>query len=323
MIKMMSLVGRPNFSFPFSSITKAHPKSSAVLRYNNPNLIKMSSSISTLSTGVGNEDSHSSTSSTGCERASLSTSMLRKSTDEEFSKEGLRKDLIPKHIAIILDGNRRWLKEQGKPLDYMPFFHINHLFADLCLKWGVSAATTFIYSYDNLQRGKEANDLIFGQLERILEDNLENYIRKKIRVSLIGERKELPKSLQNVVKHVEEATSRKPNAQLLDWRLAVCYAGTRDILQATRRLCEKAKAGLIEPNDIDAASFDLELSTAGTPTPQLLIRTGGELRLSDYLIWPLALADYYFIPIQAPEFTEAHFLDALRSFQQRDKKFGR
>lgn len=152
---MMSLVGRPNFSFPFSSITKAHPKSSAVLRYNNPNLIKMSSSISTLSTGVGNEDSHSSTSSTCYETASsLSTSMLRKSTDEEFSKEGLRKDLIPKHIAIILDGNRRWLKEQGKPLDYMPFFHINHLFADLCLKWGVSAATTFVYSYDNLQRGK-------------------------------------------------------------------------------------------------------------------------------------------------------------------------
>ncbi|XP_057250779.1 dehydrodolichyl diphosphate synthase CPT5, chloroplastic [Beta vulgaris subsp. vulgaris] len=297
----------------------------------------MSSSISTLSTGVGNEDSHSSTSSTGCERASsLSTSMLRKSTDEEFSKEGLRKDLIPKHIAIILDGNRRWLKEQGKPLDYMPFFHINHLFADLCLKWGVSAATTFIYSYDNLQRGKssgnlnsisillqEANDLIFGQLERILEDNLENYIRKKIRVSLIGERKELPKSLQNVVKHVEEATSREPNAQLLDWRLAVCYAGTRDILQATRRFCEKAKAGLIEPNDIDAASFDLELSTAGTPTPELLIRTGGELRLSNYLIWPLALAEYYFLPIQAPEFTEAHFLDALRSFQQRDRNFGR
>lgn len=143
-----------------------------------------------------------------------------------------------------------------------------------------------------------------------------------MRVLLIGERNEVTKSLQDMVKKVEEATSKEPNPQL-EWRLAVCYGGTRDVLQATRSLCEKAKAGVIEPNAINGAMFDRELMAGGAPTPELLIRTGGEMRLSNYLIWPLALAEYYFLPIHAPEFTEAHFLDALRSFQQRDRRSGR
>ncbi|KAL2932777.1 Dehydrodolichyl diphosphate synthase 4, partial [Bienertia sinuspersici] len=236
--------------------------------------------------------------------------------------EGLKKDLIPRHIAVIFDGNRRWLKAQGKPLDYVPFFQINGLFANLCLKWGVAAATTFIYSYDNLQRGKEATELIFGQLERFLEHNLEDFIRKKIKVVVIGERKEYTKSLQDIIKQVEEATKNEAKPKL-EWRLAICYAGTRDILQATRKLCEKAKAGVIEPSAIDMTTFDGELEAGTVPTPELLIRTGGELRLSNYLVWHLALAEYYFLPIQAPEFTEGHFIDALRSFQQRDRNFGK
>ncbi|XP_021762223.1 dehydrodolichyl diphosphate synthase 4-like [Chenopodium quinoa] len=97
--------------------------------------------------------------------------------DEKYLEVDLKKELIPKHVAIILDGSRRWLKAQGKPLNYDPFFQANTLFADLCLKWGVSTATTFIYSFKNLQRGQEANDLLFGQLEKYLESNLQNFVR--------------------------------------------------------------------------------------------------------------------------------------------------
>ncbi|KAL2928452.1 Dehydrodolichyl diphosphate synthase 4 [Bienertia sinuspersici] len=202
--------------------------------------------------------------------------------DCEYPKEGLKKDLIPRHIAVIFDGNRRWLKAQGKPLYYIPFFQINSLFANLCLKWGVATATTFVSCYDNLQRGKEANELLFGQLERFLEDNLEEFIRKDIRVVVIRERKECTKSLQDMIKQVEEATKKEAKPKL-ELRLAVCYAGKRDILQATRRLCEKTKAGVIEPNAIDMTTFDghLEVGIGIVPTPELLIRTGGELRLSN------------------------------------------
>ncbi|KAL2932775.1 Dehydrodolichyl diphosphate synthase 2 [Bienertia sinuspersici] len=125
-----------------------------------------------------------------------------------------------------------------------------------------------------------------------------------------------------MIKQVEEATKTEAKPKL-ELRLAVCYAGKRDILQATRRLCEKAKAGKIEPNAIDMTTFDGELEAGNAPTPELLIRTGGELRLSNYMIWHLAQAEYYFLPNLAPEFTEHHFLDALRSFQQRDRNFGK
>ncbi|XP_021762358.1 uncharacterized protein LOC110727128 [Chenopodium quinoa] len=241
---------------------------------------------------------------------------------EKYLEVDLKKELIPKHVAIILDGSRRWLKAQGKPLNYDPFFQANTLFADLCLKWGVSTATTFMYSFKNLQRGQEANDLLFGQLERYLENNLESFIRREIKVSMIGERWLIPKSLQDVIKQVENATSTKHQIKL-ELMLAICYSGTRDILQATRNICEKVKAGVLEPKDIDEAMFDKQLWTRGAPHPDLLIRTGGRLRVSDYLMWQLAQTELYFSQVSAPEFGEVEFLQALHSFQQRERTFGK
>uniref|UniRef100_A0A803ML98 Alkyl transferase n=2 Tax=Chenopodium quinoa TaxID=63459 RepID=A0A803ML98_CHEQI len=105
--------------------------------------------------------------------------------------------------------------------------------------------------------------------------------------------------------------------------LAICYSGTRDILQATRNICEKVKAGVLEPKDIDEAMFDKQLWTRGAPHPDLLIRTGGRLRVSDYLMWQLAQTELYFSQVSAPEFGEVEFLQALHSFQQRERTFGK
>ncbi|KAL2901107.1 Dehydrodolichyl diphosphate synthase 2 [Bienertia sinuspersici] len=152
---------------------------------------------------------------------------------------------------------------------------------------GVGTATSFVYSLKNLNRGKEANDLIFGQLETYLEDNLEDFIRKNISVSMIGERWTLPKSLHDKIKQVEEETHKKDTKQL-ELMLAICYAGTTDIVEATRGICDKVKNGVIEPNNVDKTLVDQELCTRGLPHPDLLIRTGGRLRISDYLMcnWP-------------------------------------
>ncbi|KAL2901976.1 Dehydrodolichyl diphosphate synthase 2 [Bienertia sinuspersici] len=246
----------------------------------------------------------------------------QKLDEDYYARVGLKKEMIPNHVAIILDGSRRWLKAQGKPLNYQPFFEANTLFADLCLKWGVGTATSFVYSLKNLNRGKEANDLIFGQLETYLEDNLEDFIRKNISVSMIGERWALPKSLHDKIKQVEEETHKKDTKQL-ELMLAICYAGTTDIVEATRGICEKVKNGVIEPNDVDKALVDQELCTRGLPHPDLLIRTGGRLRISDYLMWQLAQTELYFTHICAPEFQEAEFIQALHSFQERERTFGK
>ncbi|XP_056688097.1 uncharacterized protein [Spinacia oleracea] len=115
----------------------------------------------------------------------------------------------------------------------------------------------------------------------------------------------------------------KKDTRQLELMLAVCYSGTRDILEATRSICEKVKAGLIEPNSIDEVLFDQELWTRGASHPDLLIRTGGRLRVSDYLMWQLAQSELYFTQLCAPDFGEVEFLQALRSFQQRERTFGK
>ncbi|XP_021762261.1 dehydrodolichyl diphosphate synthase 2-like [Chenopodium quinoa] len=138
---------------------------------------------------------------------------------------------------------------------------------------------------------------------------------------MIGERLVLPKSLQDIIKQVEDVTRTK-HTDKLDLMLAICYSGTRDILQATRNICEKVKAGVIEPKAIDETLFDQELWTRGAPHPDLLIRTGGRLRVSDYLMWQLAQTELYFSQVSAPEFGEAEFLQALRPFQRRERTFG-
>ncbi|KNA20209.1 hypothetical protein SOVF_054500 isoform A [Spinacia oleracea] len=125
------------------------------------------------------------------------------------------------------------------------------------------------------------------------------------------------------MKQVEEATSSSETKAQVEFKLAICYAGSRDIVLATRRLCEKAKAGLIEPDAVDEALFDQELSTRGTPPPDFCIRTGGHLRLSDCLTWQFANTELYFTDIYGPEFTEDEFLKAMRSYQQRVRNFGK
>lgn len=144
--------------FPSSSFVKPHPKI-----WSSMSTISTSSTITycsqTLSPKTTEEEACA---KTGMKKVFIPKHvdnappvyLSQKTEEEEYEKAGVRKELIPKHIAIILDGNRRWLKERGEPLNYVPFFQSNALFADLCLKWGVSTATTFIYSYDNLQRGK-------------------------------------------------------------------------------------------------------------------------------------------------------------------------
>ncbi|XP_074282527.1 dehydrodolichyl diphosphate synthase 4-like [Silene latifolia] len=253
----------------------------------------------------------------------ISCSALTPAGDHEYAKVGLRRDLMPRHVAVILDGNRRWLKSHGKELDYRPFYKANMLVVDLCLKWGIPTVTSFIYGLRTLGRSKEANDLLFRQLQEWLQDMLEVFIRKRVRVRVIGERFWLPKSVQDTIKQVEEATTTNSTRELV---LAVCYEGRNDIVKATKIICKKAMAGEIELEAIDESMIQRHLSSSASdtnpnPNPDLLIRTGGDLYLSNFMMWELAQTELYFTTIYGPEFNEAEFLEALRNFQRREKAF--
>ncbi|KAK9668762.1 hypothetical protein RND81_13G084600 [Saponaria officinalis] len=241
--------------------------------------------------------------------------------EDQYESLGLRREWMPNHVAVILDGTRRWSKANGKPVNYQPFFQANTLFADLCLRWGIGTATTYIYSLKNLLRGYEANELLFRQLQKYLDDNFDDIKRKGIKLWMIGEKSALPEYLRHTIEKVEEGTKNNTKLELM---FALCYGGTDEMVKATRSICQKVKEGVIDPEDVNDELFEKELWTGPSraPNPDLLIRTGGRVRVSNYLIWQLAQTELYFCDTYAPDFKEADFIDALKSYQQRERTFG-
>uniref|UniRef100_A0A7C9EQL0 Alkyl transferase n=1 Tax=Opuntia streptacantha TaxID=393608 RepID=A0A7C9EQL0_OPUST len=193
------------------------------------------------------------------------------------SSVGLRRELMPKHVAAILDGNRRWAQLHGKELDYDAFCYGYLDLADLCIKWGIPTLTCFIFSTENWKRTKEANNLLFGQFKQCLENSSVNFTRKGIKVSVLGEKTELPKDLQEAINQVEDET--KSNSKL-ELNFAVNYGGKWDVVEAIRNMSKKAKAKEIKLQDVDEALMDQLLSTSGlrVSDPDLMIRTGGDQR---------------------------------------------
>ncbi|KAJ8430286.1 hypothetical protein Cgig2_024718 [Carnegiea gigantea] len=241
--------------------------------------------------------------------------------EDPFVQAGLRQESMPKHVAAILDGNRRWAEAHGKDLDYSLFCQGYMSLAHLCIKWGVSTLSCFMFSTENWKRSKEANDLLFGQFQKYLEQSLEVFMSKGIKVTIIGEKTRLPKDLQEVIKKVEEETKINSTLEL---NFAVSYGGKWDIVQAIRSISRKAKAGEIGLQDVDGTLMDQQLSTngLGVPDPDMMIRTGGDQRVSNFLMWQMPHTEFYFTDVYGPDFREPHFIDALRRFQQSDRRFG-
>ncbi|XP_074273879.1 uncharacterized protein LOC141597325 [Silene latifolia] len=248
-------------------------------------------------------------------------SKLDTTGDRMYSSAGLLREAMPKHIAICLDGNRTWCRARGRDPDYTIFFDKNMLLIDLCLKWGVPKVSSLIWGIGNFtKRGQQANDFFFGQFTKFIEDNLEYFKRNGIKVIPMGETSMLSKSIQETIKQVEETTKMNTKLEL---SLAICYTGQKDITNATRKICEKVKQGIIQPSEVTEDTIEKELSYSSSLLPDLFIRTGGELRVGALLTWQVSHTELYFTDTLAPEFCEGIFVDALRSYQQRNRKFGK
>ncbi|KAL2455964.1 Dehydrodolichyl diphosphate synthase 2 [Abeliophyllum distichum] len=213
--------------------------------------------------------------------------------EEEYSvslPEGLLRELMPTHVAVIMDGNRRVL-------------------------------TVFAFSSNNWFRPKVETDFLMGLFERGLRDELENFTKAGIRISVIGDSAKLPKPLQVLITDALEVTKNNSRLHLI---MAVNYSGQKDIVQACQSISLKVKDGVVKPEDINEFLIEDELETNCTdfPCPDLLIRTSGELRISNFLLWQLAYTELYFAHTHWPDFGEDEFLEALSSFQQRQRRYG-
>ncbi|KAL8140964.1 hypothetical protein V2J09_006985 [Rumex salicifolius] len=236
---------------------------------------------------------------------------------------GLRRELMPRHVAVIMDGNSRWARRRGLPTSAGHESGARSMWklVDMCRRWGVKVLTVFAFSSENWKRSKMEVDFLMSLFGIEIRGKMEKMMREEIRMSVIGEKSRLPAFLRKIIAQAEEATKENTKLHLI---VAINYSGRYDIVQACKSIALKAKDGVVELKGIDDALIEKELQTKCTefPNPDLLIRTSGELRLSNFLLWQLAYAELFFADSYWPDFGEVDFIMALRSFQKRDRRFG-
>ncbi|MGF1488222.1 MAG: isoprenyl transferase [Prochloraceae cyanobacterium] len=229
---------------------------------------------------------------------------------------------LPKHVAVIMDGNGRWAKNRGMPRFVGHQKGVDAL-KDLlrcCRDWGIPALTAYAFSTENWNRPIEEVEFLMTLFERVLRKELEQMMAENVKVRFVGNLVSLPKSLQDEIYRSMEQT--KDN-QGIKFTIATNYGAREEILQATRAIAQKVKDGLICPQDINEDLFASHLYTAGLSYPDLLIRSSGEMRLSNFLLWQIAYTEIYLTPVMWPDFDRAQFHQALFAYQQRDRRFGK
>jgi len=225
---------------------------------------------------------------------------------------------IPQHIVLFPDGNRRWAREKGiNTLEGHKRGYNNLLdFSNWCKNKGVKVLTAFGFSTENWNRSPEEVDYLMKLLEDCLLENLVKYNEDGVRVKVIGQKERLPKSLQEAIIKTEEATKDNSNLFL---NLAISYGGKWDILNAIKNIVKEG----IPIEQIDEKVFEEHLSTAGQPAPDLIIRAGGEMRMSNFVLWQAAYSELYFCPKYWPDFNEQDLDEALTEFDKRSRRFGK
>lgn len=230
----------------------------------------------------------------------------------------MKKIEIPNHLAIIIDGNRRWAKKKGlssfqghkKGLD-----NVDKI-GDYCVKRGIKILTLYVFSSENWKRSKkEINYLMKLFINNLTKKNIKRFNDNGIKFQAIGQKEKLPKLLQEKIKETERATKNNKKSIL---NLAISYGGRPEIIQAIKNIIKNK----IPLNKINEETIDRNLWTAGLPDPDFIIRTGGELRLSNFLTWQSAYSEFYFTKKYWPEFSEKDLEQAFQDFSQRQRKFG-
>jgi tritrans,polycis-undecaprenyl-diphosphate synthase [geranylgeranyl-diphosphate specific] len=246
----------------------------------------------------------------------------------EFYEEKLEEEVsdgpMPRHIAIIMDGNRRYAKELGLET------REGHLAGkekirdvlNWCLKLGIRNLTVYAFSTENFNRDESEVNFLMELIETTLREMADDpeVEEKKIRIQVIGEKELVPESMQETIRYAEEKT--KDNDQYT-FSMAIAYGGRQEIISALKDIATKVKNGELEVDDINEEMVSEYLYTTGMPDPDLVLRTSGELRISNFLLWQLAYSELYFTDVYWPSFRYIDLLRAIRSYQKRARRFGK
>ena len=237
-------------------------------------------------------------------------------------KEKLNFDNLPKHVAIIMDGNGRWAKSQNKE---RTFGHKNAIKAvreaiSACNEVGIPYLTLYTFSTENWNRPTEEVDTLMNLLSSTLLQEAEEIFSKGIRIRAIGDLEALPEDVRNRLYNIMELTKNNTKGNLT---LALSYGSQKEILNAVKELCKKVKNGDINENDIDEKLFEQHLYTKEIPPVDLLIRTSGEVRVSNFLLWQIAYAEMQFIDVLWPDFTKETFFQCILDYQTKERRFGK
>lgn len=237
---------------------------------------------------------------------------------ESAQRQRLR---VPAHIGMIMDGNGRWAKARGKLRTEGHIEGVKALrnLVELCINYGVANLTVFSFSSENWARPREEVAFIFNLLHRFVASDLQKLIRNNVKVRIIGSRAGLDPPLIRLIDDVEARTAANTGLMLV---VAFNYGGKAEITEATRQIAREVAAGRLDPDQITETTIEGALYTHGIPDPDLIIRTSGEQRISNFLLWQAAYSEFIFVEENWPDFDEASFLRVLDEFARRDRRFG-
>jgi undecaprenyl diphosphate synthase len=229
---------------------------------------------------------------------------------------------MPQHVAAIMDGNGRWAKQQGLPriAGHQQGAKTVKSLLRCCKDWGIANFTVYAFSTENWSRPAAEVDFLMKLFEGLLDSELAKLHEEGVRVRFLGDRSQVPIGLQRMM---DKSIATTEHNRAVTFNIAINYGGRNEILQACKSIATLIRAGELDPQSIDESVFTQYLDTTGLPDPDLLIRTSGEQRLSNFLLWQLAYTELYITNTHWPDFSNDEFTQAIADYQHRDRRFGK
>ena len=229
---------------------------------------------------------------------------------------------VPQHVAIILDGNGRWAKAKGMPRNYGHAQGSKNVerICEEAWRMGIKYMTVYAFSTENWNRPKDEVDALMKLLRNYMKTCLKTAAKNDMKVRVIGDIEPLDEDIKKRISELEAATVDNGG---LNFTIALNYGSRDEMTRAAKRMAQDCAAGKLAPETIDESVFESYLDTHGIPDPDLLIRTSGEQRLSNYLLWQLAYSEFYFTDVPWPDFTKDELVKAVEEYNQRHRRFGR
>ncbi len=237
-------------------------------------------------------------------------------------RESINLEKVPDHVAIIMDGNGRWAQKRGNSRIFGHEHGVESVRS--CIKAaaniGVRFLTLYAFSTENWKRPKYEVEALMSLLVKVVKSETEELNRNNVKLIVIGDKDSLPKRVREETNEIEKALSHNTGLTVV---MALSYSSRWEILKAVKNIASDVKNSKIQLEDISQELFDSYLATAEIPDPELLIRTSGEERISNFLLWQIAYSELYFTPVLWPDFTEEDFYEAIFNYQQRERRFGK